>query len=108
MTIIKQKCDKVIAVALVKEGRMLNAAKDSYKQVHTADGICYYPTLARNKVKSKEELCLQPTEILGIKEGSGKDPIISLISAYCDTIIPDMERVVNELSDDGTTNVIFI
>ena len=94
-------------VSLVRVGKMVKATKDSYKRVYKDDGSYHYPKIAVNKLRSKGDEYFQSCEITGSAEGNDKSPKMSLISAYRDVIIPDLERMVEGVSD-GEKKVIVV
>ena len=63
-------------VSLVRVGKMVKAAKDSYKRVYKADGSYHCPKIPVNKLRSKGEEYFQSCEITGSAEGNEKTPKI--------------------------------
>ena len=95
-------------ISVARVGRRVKATKDSYKRVYKDNGTYHYPKIAGNKLRSKGEYYFKSCEITGSSEGTEKDPKLSLISIHRDTIIPDMERLAERLSENGTKKVIFV
>ena len=95
-------------ISLVRVGRMVKATKDSYKRVYIDNGTYHYPKIAANKLWTKGVEYFQAVGITGSKEGTDKDPKLSLINVHRHTIIPDMEMLERKLSENDTKNVIFV
>ena len=69
-------------VSLVRVGSMVKATKDSFKRVYKKDGGFHYPTILSNRVRIKGNLYFKACEITGSKEGTEKQPKISLVWAH--------------------------
>ena len=102
------KGGQVFPISLVRVGRMVKATKDLYKRVYRDNGTYHYPKIAANKLQTKGVEYSQAVEITGSKEGTNKDPKLSLISVHCDTIIPDMDKLAEQLNENGTKKIIFV
>ena len=87
---------------------MVKATKDSYKKVYRDNGTYHYPKIAANKLRTKGVEYFKAVEITGSKEGTDKDPKLPHISVHRDTIILDVDKLAEQLSENGTKKVIFV
>lgn len=87
---------------------MVNATKDSYKRVYNSDGTYSYPKLPENLLRKKGEPYFKGCEITGLKRGTEKKPKVALTDVWGDTILPDMDRHAQRLSEGGRYKVVFV
>ena len=85
---------------------MVKATKDYYKRVYRDNGTYHYPKIAANKLLTKGVEYFQAVEITGSKEGTDKDPKLSLISVH--RVTTNMDKLADQLSENGTKKVIFV
>ena len=103
------KGGKAIPIACVRVGRMKKAARDSYKRVYKEDGSYTYPKNAEGLLRRKGEEYFAGVELTGSKEGTEKDPKMSLLKVYQDTIVPALEeKVVGRLNEGGERQVVIV
>ena len=88
-------------VSLVRARTMVKATKDSFKRVYKKDGVFHYPTIISNRVKVKGNLYFKACEITGSKEGTEKQPNMSLVWTHREIIILDMDELAKKLSENG-------
>ena len=103
------KGGRVIPVACIRAGKMVEAAKDSYKRVYKDDGSYHYPPIPENLVRRRGEEYFKNLDITGSSEGTAQKPKCSLLKMYKDEIIPALEeKVVDTLSENGTRKICIV
>ena len=96
------------SVLLVRVGRMIKATKDLFKRVYKNDRTYNYSTIISNKVRIKGNLYFKPCEMTGSKEGTEKEPKISLVWTHREITIPDMDELARKLGKSGRKIVVFV
>ena len=98
-----------VPVSMIRVGKMVCAAKDTYKRVYKPNGKFHYPKIAANKLRTKGQFYFKALELTGSSEGTDKCPKVSLLKCYKEQIIPDMERKIKErFSNGGSREVIIL
>ena len=100
------KGGRAIPVGCIRMGKMVKAARDSYRRQYKGDGTFHYPNIAGNLLQKKGEEYFSAVELTGSSEGIQKLPKMSLLQQYCNCIILDLEtKMVNTFSDGGQGKV---
>ena len=103
------KGGRAVPISCIRVGKMVKAARDSYRRVYKGDGTFHYPKISVNLLRKKGEEYFQAVELTGSSEGTDKLPKMSLLKAYRDTIVPDLERkVVERFSENGSKKVCIV
>ena len=102
------KGEQAYQVLLVRVGTMVKATKDSFKRVYKKDGGFHYPTILSNRVRIKGNLYFKACEITGSKEGTEKQPKMSLVWAHREKNIPNMDELARKLSENRRKKVVFV
>ena len=98
-----------IPVSLVRVGSMVKAVKDSYKRVYREDGTYHYPKIESNILRKKGEYYFRGCKLTGSNEGTERNPKMSLLRVYENTIIPDLEeKIVRRFNNYGTRKVVIV
>ena len=85
------KGGKAFPVALVLVGKLIQAKQDTYKWFYKEVGVYHYPPILENIIWRTGASYWSSLELMVSKEGTEKNPKISLLTAYRDKIIPAME-----------------
>ncbi len=80
-------------VNLVRVGRMMAAARDTYKRVYRDDGTYHYPRIAENRLRIKGNLYFKGMEVTGSNKGTDAVPKFDLVSYFRDTEIPRLDEL---------------
>jgi len=94
-------------VSLVRVGKMLPAAKDTFKRVYRPDGSFHYPKIPENMLRQKGELYFKPLEVTGCNEGTAADPKFSLKKFFEETEIPKLEAVAARLEAATSKRIVI-
>jgi hypothetical protein len=94
-------------VSLVRVGRMLPAAKDTYKRVYRENGSYHYPKIPENMLRQKGELYFKPLEITGCNEGTAADPKFPLKKFFEETELPKLDEVAARLEADTGKRIVI-
>ena len=98
-----------IPIACIRVGRMVKAKKDSYSRVYQPDGTYHYPQVEANLLRKKGEEYFKNVELTGNSNGTEKDPKMSLLEQYEETIMPALkEKVVEKYNNGGTRDVCIL
>ena len=69
----------------------------------------HYPPIPENCTRRKGEEYFKPMELNGSRTGTAKEPKISLLQEYLETIVLDIhEKVVNRFNDKGNIPVCIV
>ena len=103
------KGGKAIPIACIRCGKLVTAAKTTYKRVYNEDGKFSYPRIPGNESRIEGMEYFECYELTGASEGTEKDPKCSLLKIYKEQIIPEIERkVVDRFSNEGKRAVIIV
>ena len=103
------KGGRVIPIACIRVGKMVEAEKDAYKRVYKEDGTYHYPPIPENLIRRRGEEYFKSLDITGSNEGTAKNPKCSLLKLYKEEIIPALEeKVVDALNENGTRQICII
>ena len=103
------KGGRVIPVACIRAGKMIEAAKDTYKRVYKDDGSYHYPPIPENLVRRKGKEYFKNLNITGSNKGTPQKPKCSLLKMYKEEIIPALEdKVVSALDMNGTRKICIV
>ena len=94
-----------IKVSCVPVGDYEEAKRDSYKRVYDDEGGFTYPHIHQNIERQKGKLYWNNKTLCGTTDIS--DGQFSLITAYKNTIIPQMEEIARKRSNGGMYDVFF-
>ena len=97
---------KSVKVSCIPVGDYEPAKRDSYKRVYDDEGNFTYPQIAENIERRKGELYWKNKTLCGTE--STRDGQFSLIHAYKEHIIPQMEEIARQESEGGIFDVVFI
>ena len=98
-----------VPIAMVRGGKMVSAAKDTYKCVYHPSGLYHYPKIAENKVCTKGQMYFKPVKLSGSSEGTEKKPKILLLKVYKEEIVPAIEeKVVKRFNNNGERKVLIL
>ena len=87
----------------------MKAKKNSYKRVYRSDGTFHFPKIEENLLRIKGKEYFTSLELTGSSEGTEKDPKISLLNLYQETIIPILEeKVVKSINENGKVKVVIV
>ena len=78
-------------ILLTRVGKMVKASNNSYRWVYKNDGTYHYPKIENNIMRVKGKQYFTLVDLTGSKEGTAKNPKMSLISAYKNGIITAMD-----------------
>lgn len=92
------KGGRAFRVNLVRVGRMVPAARDTYRRVYRDDGTYHYPQIASNRLRRKGEPYFKSMEITGSNPGTAKEPKFDLLSFYRDTELPRLDALCAEVA----------
>ena len=95
-----------VKVSCIPVGNYEPAKRDSYKRVYDDNGGFSYPQIPENIERRKGELYWKNKTLCGVDQV--KEGQFSLIHAYRDTIIPQMEEIARRESQGGIFDVRFI
>ena len=88
---------------------MVKAKKDSYSRVYQPDGTYHYPQVEANLLRKQGEEYFKNVELTGNSNGTEKDPKMSLLEQYEETIMPALkEKVVEKYNNGGTRDVCIL
>ena len=98
-----------IPIACIRVGKMVEAKKDSYSRVYREDGTYHYPKIAANLKRKKGDLYFKNVELTGCSNGTEKDPKMSLLEQYEETIMPAInEKVIQRYNNGGMRDVCVV
>ena len=83
----------VVPIACVPVGKMVEAAKDSYKRVYV-EGKAKYPQWPENLLRKQGQMYFKPCELTGSSEGTAKKPKMSLLNVYKSIVIPEVKKKI--------------
>jgi hypothetical protein len=92
------KGGRAFRVNLVRVGRMVPAARDTYRRVYRDDGTYHYPQIATNRLRRKGEHYFKSMEITGSNPGTAKEPKFDLLSFYRDIELPRLDALCAEVA----------
>ena len=95
-------------ISLTRVGKMVKASKNSYRRVYKNDGTYHYPKIKNNIMRVKGKQYFTSVDLTGSKDGTAKNPKMSLISAYKNEIIPAMDLIEKKLSAKLSAKIIFV
>lgn len=103
------KGGKAIPIACIRCGKLVTAAKTTYKRVYKPNGKFHYPHIDGNESRIEGNQYFECYELSGDSEGTKKDPKCSLLKFYKEQIIPEIERkIVDRFSNNGRRAVIIV
>jgi len=94
-------------ISFVRVGRMVPAARTTFKRVYKPDGKHHYPRVQANILRTQGELYFQPLEITGSSDGTEKAPKYSLLKFFRDIEIPRLEAVAREIEHATLKKVVI-
>ena len=97
---------RCIKVSCVPVGDYEKAKWNSYKRVYDDEGNYTYPKIPENMERKKGDYYWKNKTLCG--KNNPKEKQFSLIRAYKEFIIPEMEKIQQQESENGKFNVIFI
>ena len=98
-----------VPISLVCVGKMVTAKRNTYKRVYRDNGTYHYPPIKANLLCRAGEEYFKPCELNGSKEGTPTKPKISLLKAYKEQIIPDLEeKIVRKYSNNGQRRIVIV
>jgi hypothetical protein len=95
-----------IKVSLVRVGRMVKAARDTFKRVYKLDGTYHYPKIRANRLRKKGDEYFKNMEVTGSKEGTEKKPKFSLRSYFADTELPRLDVIAAQIESETGKRVV--
>ena len=84
------KVGKAFPVALVQVGNFIQAKQDTYKWFYKEDNAYHYHPILDKILWHTGYYYWRSLEIMVSKEGTEKNPKMSLLTAYRDNIIPEI------------------
>ena len=94
-------------VSLVRVGKMLPAAKDTYKRVYRENDSYHYPKIPENMLRQKGELYFKPLEVTGCNEGTAADPKFPLKNFFKETELPALDDIAARLATETGKKIVI-
>ena len=103
------KGGKAVPIACIRCGELEVAKEDSHKRVYQEDGTFKYPKIPENRLREAGKTYFKSLELTGSSLESRGKKKVSLLQFYREQIIPALEeKVVNQLSENGTVKVVIV